>query len=770
MRVDVLVVGSGASGAGAALAAARAGARVALVRRGYSGTTMASGAVRLDLPLPHAARRTREELEALITGVLPLVRVGDRSELLTALGRVVEADLVFPTMERGTLDRLRGKRVAVVQLEGLIEVRARPVVRAARQLGIDADEVRLPFPEAAHRRDLSTPELARLCDDIDPANALGEALAQATGGFDLVALPPVAGLNRWEEVRGMLDRALGPRWFELVAALPSVPGMRIQQALDAALARAGVTVVHGPVRAWATQGDTVVAVRTGLGDGERTIETNQLVLATGGLVGRGLHLSGGRFRERILDLHVDRTGAEPDGDSPGVPVDDDLFPITPEGRRSFSNVRAAGELTGITFGSGRGGLATSLAAGWAAGLKAVGGRGPFLEKVSSPEPPPPKTSTDSSAPDFSAASSPEGQWHDLSNVEGDPLGCLNCGLCLSRCPTVHALSREPDTYPGPRSVMTGLVRFETELGDVAEEISHCTLCGACSAVCPAAVPVPENVTRARAIIGRTAPDAWPQAYQALRNAFDRPRPLFEAAPLDGPRLDRAEHVLFVGCSLPYYERDHAEGTIKLLQALGVGFTLIDEVCCGGPLEVIGASGAIELAAHNLAEVRRVGARRIVTCCPRCAETMSTLEPYRGLEVEHTTTLLARLLPGTEVATRLREKLNGQRATFHDPCERARLAGEVEAARTVMREVGIDLVELPRSGTFTDCCGAGGGVRAAQTKTSLRMARLRVADAVETGAPLLLTECPSCLHNLFNGRKRKQKIEISNLSSFLGSRL
>ena len=44
------------------------------------------------------------------------------------------------------------------------------------------------------------------------------------------------------------------------------------------------------------------------------------------------------------------------------------------------------------------------------------------------------------------------------------------------------------------------------------------------------------------------------------------------------------------------------------------------------------------------------------------------------------------------------------------------------------------------------------------------------DALGTGAPTLLTECPSCLHNLYNGRKRKQKIEISNLSSYLGEQL
>lgn len=752
MRVDVLVVGSGASGASAALAAAQRGAKVAVVRRGYGATAMTSGALRLDLPpdLPAAAQRSREEIEDIVTSVLGFALLPRRSSFLTALGRVVEADLVWPSMVRGTLDSLEGRRLAVVQIEGLTEVRAKPIVRKARQLGIDAREVRLPFPEAKHAHDLSTPELARLCDDLGPAEKLAKALAGVTEEFDLIALPPLAGLIHWHEVSVILDEALGTKWFELVAALPSVPGMRQQQELDASLRAAGVSIIHGPVLSWAEEGESIVALRVGLAEGERVIETSQLVLATGGLIGRGLTSVGDDVRESILSLPVELTrrqgsqAAEGDSLSAGVGVSDDLRAVNSDGVVIFANVRVVGELTGFSYGSGRGGLPAAVSAGWAAGELA--------------------------ARDVTEGESiqPE-SWQAVEDA-GDPLGCLNCGLCLSRCPTVRALSREKNAYPGPRGMMSGLIRFESELDGVADELSLCTLCGACSAVCPACVPVAENITRARQILGDIAPDAGPSAYQSLRAAFDQPKQLFDAEPIEGPRLDKAECVLFVGCSLPYYEREDAEGTIKILQALGVDFTLINEVCCGGPLEVIGAEGALELAEHNLAEFARVGARRIISCCPRCAETMSTLEPYRGLEIEHTTSLLARILPGTTVAANLREKLTGQQVTFHDPCERARLAGEIEHAREVMREVGIEVLEMPRSGTFTDCCGAGGGVRAAQTKTSLRMARLRVADAVATGAPVLLTECPSCLHNLFNGRKRKQNIEIGNLSSYLGHQL
>lgn len=759
MRVDVVVVGSGAAGAGAALAAVEAGAVVALVRRGYGATSLSSGAVRVELPdrraLPGLDRPVRAIVERL-TAVFPLTGLGRRTRFLTALGRVVEADAVMPSMARGALDGLRGKRLAVVGFKGLTEVRAEPVARAARALGLEADALRLAFPEAAHAHDLSTPELARLCDDLEPVEALAASLAEATAGYDLVALPPAMGLVAWEQVSARLDAALGDRWFELVGALPSVPGMRLQQALDARLTLAGVSLIHGPVLAWAGEGGVVTALRAGVGAGTRVIVAREFVLATGGLVGRGLRpgpstaRGGSAVREAIFGLPVDyEANAGACDERGGLRLDGEARPLDEAGRLVFANVRAAGEVAGLSFAAGEGSLALSLASGWAAGelsARAALGR---------------------------EAVDRDSEWHDVAAAAGpeqDPHGCLSCGLCLSRCPAVRALAREAQSYPGPRAMMSGLVRFESEVADLAEELSLCTLCGACSAVCPASVPVPETITRARRSLGRFDPAAGPPAYRALRGALATPRRLFEAAPIEGPRRERAASVLFIGCSLPYYEREHAAGTIRLLEALGLDFTLVDEVCCGGPLEVIGAEGALAMAEHNLAEFERVGAMHVVTCCPRCAETMATAEPYRALEVEHTTTLLARLLPGTPVAVRLRGKLAGTVVTFHDPCERARLTGEVVAAREVMAAVGIELREMPRSGTFTDCCGAGGGVRAAHTKASLRMARLRVADAVATGAPVLLTECPSCLHNLYNGKKRKQALEISNLSSFLGAKL
>jgi Fe-S oxidoreductase len=66
-----------------------------------------------------------------------------------------------------------------------------------------------------------------------------------------------------------------------------------------------------------------------------------------------------------------------------------------------------------------------------------------------------------------------------------------------------------------------------------------------------------------------------------------------------------------------------------------------------------------------------------------------------------------------------------------------------------------------------CCGAGGGFRGAYPKESVKIARNRLSQIIEdTGAEILLTECPSCLHNFRNARLRRQNIEIYNITEFL----
>jgi len=288
-------------------------------------------------------------------------------------------------------------------------------------------------------------------------------------------------------------------------------------------------------------------------------------------------------------------------------------------------------------------------------------------------------------------------------------------------------------------------------------------------------------------------DLVPRAHQTLQNnlqqkgnIYGQQLPCWEAF-----RKERAEYLFFVGCVFTYTEPESAQWTMRLLQHLGVDFTTIDERCCGGPSSVVGQPRLQELAAHNRAQIEAVGARKVITSCPRCYLTLKNEPAYAGLEVWHTTQFLSRV---SNLSSHISlSGLGTRRLTYHDPCELGRMSGEYEAARQVIRSLGaefvafspemrtlhsrtagsepssrgrVEFVELSASRELSECCGAGGGVRGAFPHLSIQIARARLL-AAQFRADVLLTECPSCLHNFRNARRSQDTIEVYNLSEWIG---
>jgi Fe-S oxidoreductase len=113
-------------------------------------------------------------------------------------------------------------------------------------------------------------------------------------------------------------------------------------------------------------------------------------------------------------------------------------------------------------------------------------------------------------------------------------------------------------------------------------------------------------------------------------------------------------------------------------------------------------------------------------------------------VYHYTELLWRLLEREELV--VRAPLAGTRVTYHDPCYLARYNRITDAPRRVIGATGAELVEMPRHGINTFCCGAGGGrIWMDDSQLTERPSEQRIREAAALGdLDCFVVSCPKDL--------------------------
>jgi Fe-S oxidoreductase len=217
-----------------------------------------------------------------------------------------------------------------------------------------------------------------------------------------------------------------------------------------------------------------------------------------------------------------------------------------------------------------------------------------------------------------------------------------------------------------------------------------------------------------------------------------------------------EILYFVGCYLSYDPRNRrvAAATAKLLKRAGVDFGILGtkESCCGESIRKAGNEKVFKaLARENIKTFIDHGVKRILVSSPHCYHTFKNeySEFMMNLEVVHITQYLTELI--AEGRLELDGEL-GKRVAYHDPCYLGRHNGVFDAPREVLGGIaGIELAELPDSRESSLCCGGGGGRIWMHTDKGERFGDLRLAQAKEVGADVLVTSCPYCISNFEESR-------------------
>jgi len=222
-----------------------------------------------------------------------------------------------------------------------------------------------------------------------------------------------------------------------------------------------------------------------------------------------------------------------------------------------------------------------------------------------------------------------------------------------------------------------------------------------------------------------------------------------------------EYLFYIGCVGSYDERGkkiaRAVGNLLVKAGVSIGILGDKENCDGNEVRTLGEAGLFQfLAEKNIALFRDLGVKKIITLDPHAFNTFKKDYPALDgeFEVYHYTQILAPLIQSGKIPLKgLNDKI-----TYHDPCYLGRHNGEYNAPRKILKAIpGIELVEMDRSRENAFCCGGGGGnfftdiLGGGEDSPS----RIRVKEALDTGAGIIAVACPQCAKMLDDAVKIEQ---------------
>jgi len=418
-----------------------------------------------------------------------------------------------------------------------------------------------------------------------------------------------------------------------------------------------------------------------------------------------------------------------------------------------------------------------------------------------------------------------------SKIARDPLfaqilQCVRCGACANVCPVYRMVGGHQLGYIYIGAIGLITTYFFHGREHARNLVQNCTNCGACKAVCAAGIDLPSLIKDVHAriqdeeghplqslLLGkvlknrklfhtllRTAKLAQgpmtekgtsylrhlPMIFSAEHNFRRLPaiaekpfRDRFDTLnkTVDSPRYTIA---LFSGCVQDFVYPEQLEAAMRGFQQAGVNVTFpMAQSCCGLPAVSMGETAAArDVALQNLDAFAGEGVDYIVTLCASCAshlkhgvpKLVKNYAPEKaaafGDKVLSYSQFMADVVgfgPGLGLGLESGQS-GGRKVAFHSPCHLCRGLGEKTAPKKLIDASGNTYVPTVEEET---CCGFGGSFSANFPAVSNEILTQKLEDVENSGAELLVTECPGCVLQLRGGAlKQGRKIDVAHLAELL----
>jgi glycerol-3-phosphate dehydrogenase subunit B len=386
---DLLVIGAGLSGLMAAYAAAQAGRRVHVVSMGLGALHWSAGGIDVLGYYPDDKTPVQRPFETLIDlakaePIHPYALIGEQKvhdilrqfeTLMDELGLPYasaangEENLWLPSPAGAARPTARAPRgqvagelnrpepMLIVGFAGLRDFFPELIAANLGKQGCTARAAFLPLDLITDMRDRNTVQLAQALDRPARRHRLGGELRKLVRPGERIGLPAILGFDDHDAVQRELGMITGVPVFEIPTLPPSVPGIRLMNALRRKIERMGVRVdVNMLVNGFHVENNRVVWVETETSARPLKHRAENFLLATGGILGGGINTDHtGKVWEVALNLPVAAPARRTEWFRPrfldpaghpifraGVAVNCDFQPIDAQGVRVYANVWAAG--------------------------------------------------------------------------------------------------------------------------------------------------------------------------------------------------------------------------------------------------------------------------------------------------------------------------------------------------------------------------------------------------------------------------------------------
>lgn len=370
------------------------------------------------------------------------------------------------------------------------------------------------------------------------------------------------------------------------------------------------------------------------------------------------------------------------------------------------------------------------------------------------------------------------------------LKCVRCGSCKAFCPTYEEISTETMGARGRLALLWGLSEGHlTSSPNLNDYIFSCTLCGACSGLCPPGVDIKEVMYHGRSILNKE--DKKRKRIRFLAHfSIKRPqlswkllsitqRLLFPYLLKKGVlpfRLELPERRLkddrrvftvsrkkgrvavFTGCTVNFLLPHLGDALINVLHTLGYEVIFpAGEVCCGVPLRTLGMEeDARRLANKNFGIFSKLNVEAVVSLCPTC--TLAVKKEYPVLIGEG-------IEKAEDISSFLSDRLDSSHfpdfppslktVLYHDPCHLKYGLGIEKEPRRLLKDSGIDLVNI----SGERCCGFAGIFCFSNRELSQRILDKCAGEYEKSETDAIVTSCPGCLMQLSREIKNKPVLHL-----------